>query len=888
MSPLTETRKHTPVRVRRREPTARGEGDIDIVAVGTVALVILTALLVVLTALTVHNNLVTAGVGIVAIVGGGYALVAGVRHARDRDRRSQKATANLARRIEHGKRGVAALLPWGKDSTQSLDDLEKFLKEGERLSVVRLDGSGTLQAKQLLDDLEEFIEENERLSVVRLDSRHILEAPPGIPEGAIPDSLVCLKIVGLIGWELEDAPGLSEKEKEVAEELREVVPWCLQQSDPLAKLREYAVSLVQAREGLTDRLVLLANARPEALERPAGKWLLDLFDGLGCHFGVLTQEGQPPGKVGPIITWPDGQRYVSDTLSPWLSEQEVDGFFPSLRVVVGVRPGLDLGLLKIRCAVLAVADELGKQAEAIERLPAAGSPVPKDLVKAAMLEVGWLVDCKAARIGVLDRLAVIREVTPEMFAVLLRDLDLDAEGARELYDWLRGDELRLAGIIVSTEDAISLGDTVRGATLKWLGEDEQSAAYQKARIAAERCYRECLILDPAHVPGSGYDDWTKQGYSGLALFENIDWRLNVRAWCSLAADIDSPEDRSDARVAITCLFLEAWWWWGDQLRLPFAGEVLDLAREILRDQPGWINALDEFNDNYEPEFGQRAEAEDKWRHVAHALGFLADSLELRRGNVPPDHIRARIYICWCFFNGDAAQHTGDLEAADGWFRLAAEACGEDEDGAAMRTFASYQRADVWIPSDTDRSLRLITDTGLADAAVDLDDQSLRAYIARMYGDIRWKSGNVDGAFDAYGRALMLAYVYQVDQESEKMPPSEYTYRLYSEIRARFLARRDDAREEGLESAADAAIERITKLFGPYWALKRPATTSDEDPLAGIVPPLPDPADLDLGSGYVRDASLMLKDKLREQVAEPVDQPLPKLKKEPGREGTEGN
>lgn len=695
----------------------------------------------------------------------------------------------------------------------------------------------------------------------------------------MPYSLECLKIVGLIGWELENAQRLSDEEKQVAAELRSLVTYCLQQSHPLETLRQYAVSRVRAHEGLADRLVLLTEARAQALQRPAGKWLLGLLEELGCMFGLLTEEGQPPDTAGPVVAWAAGRRYADATLSPRLSRQEVGDFWPSLLAVVKVQdpPGVDLDLLQIRCTVLAAAVGLGKQVEAIGRLPGPDSPAPGDLVKAAALEVRWLVDGKAGRTGVLDRLAVVGKVTPKMFAVLLRDLDLDERASRDLFDWLRGGaEPQFAGVVDQADGEISLGNTVGSAIRSWLGEDDQAALRQQAQIAAERCYRECLLLDPEHVTGSGYGEWMADGYAGLTIFENPDLMAKVHIWCSHVAKIESPEGRVDSGIAITCLFLEAWWWWGDQLRLPTVVEILNLAKEILRDQPGWIDALEEFNANYVPELDRPAGAADNWRHVAHALDVLAGCLELRPGSVPPDRILARIHVCWCFFNGDAAQYTGDLEAADGWFRQAAEACGDDDD-KAKRAFANYQRADVWIPSDTDRSMRVITETDLAAVAVALDDQSLRAYTARMYGDIRWQSGNVDGAFDAYGRALLLSYIYQVDQESAIMPPSEYTFRLYTEMRTRFLARLDQARGKGLESAADAAIERITMLFGPYWGRAETATVSGEDRLAGIVPPLP--TDLQCDSGYVKDA-LQLKVTLGEQIAEPVDQPLPRPNKGP--------
>jgi hypothetical protein len=852
----------------------------------TVVLIFLTCLLVVLTALTVHNRDVTAGVAILAAVICASVVVLLVRRAFDRERRSQKVTATLAHKIEVEPGGVAAvLLLRGRDSKQSFKKLKNVLKkENERLSVVPVKGGDISRTQTLLDDLSELLQENERLAVVRLDGRHILEAPPGIPEDGIPFPLECLKIVGLIGWGLEKADGLSDQDRVVARELRAIVTRCLQQSDPPEWLLHSAAERVKQYDSLIGRLVLLAYARPEALQRRAGKWLLDLLKELGCTFGVLTQEHRPSDKPGPAVGWKYADRYAWDTLSPWLSEDQVNSFLPSLRNAALDSPDVDLGLLKIRCAVLVAAVQIGKQteAEAIKRLPSPDSAAPNDLMRAAALEACWVVDRKAERTGVLERLALVDEVTPEMFAVLLRDLKLDAKEARHLFTWLRNEEFGLAGIIAKTEDAIRLGSAdvdsdqiVRTAIEKWLGEDEQSERRQQAQIAAERCYRECLILDPAHLPGAGYIDWMKQGYAGFTLVESVGWQENARAWYHHAVEIESPEKRKDAGVAITCLFLDAWWWWGDQVRHPFVDTSLDMAKGILRGQPEWISALEEFNDNYVPEFDQRAGATDKWPRVAHALDFLADRLELRQGTVPPDRVLRRIYLCWCSFSGDVSQHTGDLEAADTWFRLSADACENDEDGSAMRAFSNYQRADVWIPSDPDRSLRIVTETGLADEAVRLEDLELQSYTARLYGDIRWNTGNVDGAFDAYGRALLLSYIYQVDQESQAMLPTDYTYRLYSEMRSRFLARLDEVREKGLGSAADAAAERVGKLFGPYWALHKTVMAGSDDRLKGIAPPLPDQKDLAIDSDYVRDAQRLMHGELREQIAEPVDRPLPK-------------
>jgi hypothetical protein len=104
------------------------------------------------------------------------------------------------------------------------------------------------------------------------------------------------------------------------------------------------------------------------------------------------------------------------------------------------------------------------------------------------------------------------------------------------------------------------------------------------------------------------------------------------------------------------------------------------------------------------------------------------------------------------------------------------------------------------------------------------------------------------------------------------------------MRTRFLRRLGEAREK---SQADAAVKRIRNLFGPYWELERNTTAAIDDPLAGIVPPLPDQEVLGtFDSGYVQDARLMLDDKLKDQIAEPVDQRLLDPQQQP-LEGTAG-
>lgn len=128
----TETRQRTSV-IGSREP-APGP---DVVAVGTVTLVVLGALTAVLTALAVHDMFVTECVAAVAILICVIGLMWFIMRALDRDRRSLKRMVGIAHMIEGMGGGVAILLLRGRGSRQSLRDLERFL-EHERLSVVRL------------------------------------------------------------------------------------------------------------------------------------------------------------------------------------------------------------------------------------------------------------------------------------------------------------------------------------------------------------------------------------------------------------------------------------------------------------------------------------------------------------------------------------------------------------------------------------------------------------------------------------------------------------------------------------------------------------------------------------------------------------------------------
>ncbi len=502
---------------------------------------------------------------------------------------------------------------------------------------------------------------------------------------------------------------------------------------------------------------------------------------------------------------------------------------------------------------------------------------------AAALAVRWAIDRKAARLakatvtGAFDRLAVMGWLSEETFTNLMQGFGLTTSDIDELYAWLREQEylpIRWRNDPREGIDPAKVRSPLDGAIGKaardWL-QKKQPVIYQDAEAAAERCFRMLVDLnrDPEGTPG----------YAGLDLYEDAGWQHDVYEWLGHAAQL-SPDGLADTKIACICLFLEASWWWGDQIRLPMVGELIRLYGEIDWGQADWPDQLAEFDRNYIPQVLDRENNAERWRRVRATLESIATDLGLRAGHVPDDPMLRRIYICWCFFGGDVAQYTGAPVDADGWFRLAGEACGDDPDFKGVLAFAHYQRADVWSTANPGRCAGYLQESGLAAEADELEDRSLRAFLARMYGDMRWKAGDDAGAFDAYARAALHGYVYQVDQETKEMSLNQYGYALYREMRTRLERRLAEVRQGDRGSTAEAAVQRTRQLFRPYFDhvkdTKQEGAPPDTGPLADVVPPLPyEPSSEKAkrpNAVYQENAELMLK-QMQTVLDEPVEQPL---------------
>jgi len=765
--------------------------------------------------------------------------------------------------------------------------LAKAIKEGR--TITPIPRPNIVESNNFLRDLKSELRE---LSVYPIQPE--VETDAYAYKSMTPNAeyVGCRVFVGKLADELELAGEVGDTATTAAS-LRDSIRDSYRSSiwgDPGEAMADLSRDVVRALRRLGKRapdreLAVLIEAGTETLASTMGQWLQGLLKELlkEVHYPylVVIADKRSQGGDQRSRTY-DAWNTATDLLGQWLPGRDIDRFLkPVLKVTDS-----NLSLIEICCGVIGSAAESGE----LDQLEAAMNRLLRDHQRASLnpqlaaaRAVRWAIDREASRLanatvtGAFDRLAVMGWLSEETFAGLMQGLELSESGLEELYTWLREQEYLPISWgkdprpeIDSAKVKSSLDGAIVKAARDWLKKDEPSS-YQDAEAAAERCFRMLVDLnrDPEGTPG----------YAGLDLYEDAGWQQNVYDWLGHAAQL-SPGRLADTKIACICLFLEASWWWGDQIRLPMVGDLVKLYGEINWGRTDWLDHLAKFDRNYIPQLLDRENNVDRWQCVSAALASIAADLGLQPDHVPDDPMLKRIYVCWCFFRGDVAQYTGAPADADGWFRLAGEACDDDPDFTGVLAFAHYQRADVWSTADPGRCAGYLQEFGLAAEINDLEDRSLRAYLARMYGDMRWKAGDCAGAFDAYARAALHGYVYQVNQETSAMSLNQYGYALYAEIRTRLERRLTQAREIGLATAAGAAIERTRQLFRPYFdrvhETGREGAPPDAGLLADVIPPLPyEPGSekaKQFNAVYQENAELMLE-QMKEVLNEPVDQAL---------------
>lgn len=353
------------------------------------------------------------------------------------------------------------------------------------------------------------------------------------------------------------------------------------------------------------------------------------------------------------------------------------------------------------------------------------------------------------------------------------------------------------------------------------------------RRAASYYYQLLCAEEPELGEGArAYDDWYR--------YEKPEWQAQLRDWLHhLRESAQTENERRRARLQFLRVFLDAFWWWGCYLDFPFCGDLIADWRSARGDDAEWVEDLQLFLDSYPTGYqkqdaagwpdaraaliavrdacGLDSDADDlKGPDARHTRGlvdnFLADSSHFRACATDAD--REKAYSQALVYHEEAARL---FERNDETWELA---------------WTLFEAAELHFDFGAPEEARA-TWRGAVALALDEDDWELNANLHRLRADLRWREGARADAFDAHGRAVLHAYLFQCKTDSRR--PDPYTVAFYWEQVERAAKR---LREVDGAALADA-VARLAAPFGraPDVDAVRPALAPGEPRrLAGLVLP----------------------------------------------------
>lgn len=504
-----------------------------------------------------------------------------------------------------------------------------------------------------------------------------------------------------------------------------------------------------------------------------------------------------------------------------------------------------------------------------------------DLTERVRLAVDQIpADLLGYRIPLFALLATAGTVTPELIEHVEGDTGErpTAPQAREIYGRLASRRF-ISAAGPGAAKGVCLAQAISDEAWQSLRETDP-VLFRKIHSYAESYHRAIVDLD-YEVP-----DKDKTVFSAWMRFEDPEWIRGVERWLDHAAWLDR-EQFEAMKPALVKIYLDAFWWWDDYLRSYATRHLAPALHEVAARQGDevWVNAIRKFSDNYLSSWDEAVLRSDpgRWRSVEDSITTLLDMFGLRLGVIPREPALRRIYILLCNFLGKASWYAGEIdqkhaEEPDTWLAAAALACpaqeGEDEAENPNGWIASWsllRRAEVWSALDPQRAYGYLD--GLDRQALADGDGDLRVNIAMLLGDLRWRGGNIVSALDAYSRALLISYAYNVRQELRRQAPNLYTKALYTSVLRRVAERTSALERTGEFEMLDAATDSMRGLFEPYWIRMRDRP-SPPSALArfGLPVPPPDAEETSsLESEYVQDL---------EHLAERQDSVIDELAEEP--------
>ena len=455
-----------------------------------------------------------------------------------------------------------------------------------------------------------------------------------------------------------------------------------------------------------------------------------------------------------------------------------------------------------------------------ERLAGAPEDVERERAKFALEFVETLGGAGLA--GVAEASAVPRVFDGELLAAVLgREVPKGAI-----------DVLSAAGIVEQAGDSgrFRVHGFIRDPFLRQMNETERKTLHRRAAA-----HEYALLLEEEPELGQGarpYDAWYR--------YEQPEWQGRLREWLyHQRRGARTPREAERARLQFVRIFLDAFWWWGCYLDLPFCRDLITDWERARDDDADWLADLRLFLDAYP--LGWRKHGEGRWDDVEAALlgirraaGIAGDAAALKGDDAR--HTRGLVDN----FLAHAARY-GAQPATDRAVDYYHEAEGLFTKGKESWELAwtLFEEAELYADEHAEDRARELWPRAVA-AALPQDDQELVTNLHRLAADLRWPTDR-DGAFDAHARAVLHAYLFQSLTPSNR--PDAYTVTFYYEQ----LQRVAERLREVDDAALPGALERLAAPFGnapDVDAVRAALATGDGRGLAGtLFPAAPEQAEL---------------------------------------------
>jgi hypothetical protein len=631
------------------------------------------------------------------------------------------------------------------------------------------------------------------------------------------------------------------------------------------QVRERLAIAAGGLAGSGTRLLILVDDMDAVAGRPLGSWLLDLLMGLPGTTVVLTQKtmaGLPA----------DDERIVKRTLGN-LSAAEVAVYlrrrigdpteFDHLaELVYGYTDGHPMATALTSDLISQGSNGMERSLALVRRLSASqtrSAQQLRDLVHSLTEAIEH--EDEALR-NALDCLWIVRRFDRRLLQHLLDEPN--EATARGLIGQLSTYSFVQSRTGTRPADAYyTIHEFVRDYAERELLAAQDPDRYADLHKRAEQYYAaELENYEDISGAASQYDSWFR--------YEDPHWQSLRSEWLYHVAHLEGA-NRVAGRLSAARLFLDAFWWWGCYLAFPFCEQILaDGALAVADDEDqSWLDNLKVLSTSY-PKGWRKGEAPaESWRAVRQALLFLEQRSGLSpkqalEGSEEGRHLRGilDIFLAHCSRYLDPNDTRADERLADALVQFDA-----DED-AWNTAWVHYEWADLALdrltrarhqpaatePEPTASSPVLAHLAPVAASAEALDDRELLANAHRVHADLAWSDGDAAGALDAYARAALHAYHFQIKDQ-----PDEYTAAFLSEMVERTVERLGELLDAGRVQEVEEGCGRIQKYFEPYWSLSGgppaiPAPASAKE-LAGAIFPSP-PAGADLhkrDSPYTRVA-----------------------------------